>query len=588
MAAEDPSLSTPLLPPDDQSHVILTVHDQPHPPQSTSIRGNDSQALFHSGDEERHNPFAFIGAHDEFEITGSSTIDPFRNHTPSIDGLYEWLKIVICLPIAAARLLLFGMSLLVGYLVTLAALHGWKDKQNPMPKWRCRLMWVTRLCTRAILFSFGYHWIKRRGKPAPRDIAPIVVSNHVSYIDPIFFFYELFPTIVSSESHDSMPFVGTIIRAMQVIYVDRFSRSSRKHAVSEIKRKASSNQFPRVLLFPEGTTSNGRVIISFQLGAFIPAYPVQPVVIRYPYIHFDQSWGNIAVAKLMFRMFLQFHNFMEVEYLPLVFPHENRKENAIHFAQRTGHVMASALNVAQTSHSYGDFMLLAKAVESKQENPSLYMVEMASVQSVLHLRALEAVDLLEIFLSMNPDTRKNIARSLCLDTDVEMNVLAKEEIKKKYIHHHSGHVEFHGFLRALRLKPCGLSEKMFGFIDVQKTGKITFKQFLVGSAHILKQPLFRHACDLAFNECDMNGKNNILMQELQDAVSLSIPNLNCDESSSIRELFSLFDVDNDGSISRNDFLSCLRRYPLLVSLFAPKLLHRGLSIAAHQSFVEVF
>jgi 1-acyl-sn-glycerol-3-phosphate acyltransferase len=63
----------------------------------------------------------------------------------------------------------------------------------------------------------SYHWIKRKGKLAPREIAPIVVSNHVSYIDPIFYFFEFFPTIVAAESHDSMPFVGTIIRAMQVI-----------------------------------------------------------------------------------------------------------------------------------------------------------------------------------------------------------------------------------------------------------------------------------------------------------------------------------------------------------------------------------
>lgn len=112
-----------------------------------------------------------------------------------------------------------------------------------------------------------------------------------------------------------------------------------------IQRKASSDQFPRVLLFPEGTTTNGRVIISFQLGAFIPGYPIQPVIVRYPHVHFDQSWlvgfllilissfphmftflvlmfhfvgfdilfrGNISLAMLMFRMFTQFHNFMEV------------------------------------------------------------------------------------------------------------------------------------------------------------------------------------------------------------------------------------------------------------------------------------
>lgn len=84
--------------------------------------------------------------------------------------------------------------------------------------WRIEIVFL--LCT---YFSFlttinSYQWIRRKGEPAPREIAPIVVSNHVSYIDPIFYFYELFPTIVAAESHDSIPFVGTIIRAMQVTF----------------------------------------------------------------------------------------------------------------------------------------------------------------------------------------------------------------------------------------------------------------------------------------------------------------------------------------------------------------------------------
>ena len=35
---------------------------------------------------------------------------------------------------------------------------------------------------------------------------------------------------------------------------------------------------------------------------------------------------------------------------------------------QTGRIIATALNVVQTSHSYGDAMLLAKATESKQVN----------------------------------------------------------------------------------------------------------------------------------------------------------------------------------------------------------------------------
>ncbi|XP_042506579.1 lysophospholipid acyltransferase LPEAT2-like isoform X4 [Macadamia integrifolia] len=285
----------------DEAEVVVNINGF-HRPLIQSFSNHSKQV---KGTEDQ-NPFDEIGA-GSFSIPPQSTIDPFRNNTPNIEGLYEWLKIL-----------------------------GWKDKQNPMPRWRCRIMCITRMCSRCILFSFGYHWIKRIGRPAPRETAPIVVSNHVSYIEPIFFFYELSPTIVSSESHDAMPFVGTIIRAMQVIYVNRFSASSRTHAVSEIKRKASCDDFPQVLLFPEGTTTNGRVLIAFQLGAFIPGYPIQPVVVRYPHVHFDQSWGNISLAKSMFRMFTQFHNFVEIEYLPIISPLQNQKDNAAHFAERDG------------------------------------------------------------------------------------------------------------------------------------------------------------------------------------------------------------------------------------------------------------
>ncbi|GAB2271619.1 Lysophospholipid acyltransferase lpeat2 [Dionaea muscipula] len=432
MAAAD-NLGTPLLLPDNQcpSHMSLTIDLE------------SSDGLSDQSQSDPPNPFEFLGV-GTLSVPGSSTFDPFRNHTPKIEGVYEWVKILVCLPVALVRLVLFLIALFVGYLATVVATQGWTDKQDPMPRWRCRIMWVTRICARAILFSWGYHWIKRRGRPVPRGIAPIVVSNHVSFVEPIFFFYELFPIIVASESHDSVPLVGTIIRAMQVIYVDRSSALSRKLAVDEIKRKASLDGFPPVLLFPEGTTTNGRALILFQLGAFLPGYPIQPVIVHYPFVHFDQSWGNISLGKLMFRMLTQFHNFMEVEYLPVIKPLENQKESASRFAQRTAFAIASALNITQTSYSYGDLMLLMKAAQRKQENPSRFMVEMAKVESAYQISNSEAMDLLDKFLSMNPDN--------------------------------SGCVMLPEFSKVLRLSTCGLSEKIFAFLDVENNGQITFKQ----------------------------------------------------------------------------------------------------------------
>ncbi|KAK5776020.1 lysophospholipid acyltransferase LPEAT2-like [Gossypium arboreum] len=543
MAEHD--LTSPLLSPrfSDQPQTVLTVDEDSEP--SDQFPSNHQPPLQTHNEEKTTltspNPYAFLGS-DGHSVPAPTTVDPFRNGTPFISGVYEAVKIVLCLPIMLLRLVLFGACLAVGYIATRIALEGWKDKQNPMPKCRCRIMWVTRICARIILFSFGYQWIRRKGKPAPREIAPIVVSNHVSYIEPIFYFYELFPTIVASESHDSMPFVGTIIRAMQVIYVNRFSPASRKNAVNEIKRRASCDKFPRVLLFPEGTTTNGKVLISFQLGAFIPGHPIQPIIVHYPHVHFDQSWGLISLAKLMFRMFTQFHNYMEVEYLPIIMPPDNEKLSAVHFAERTGQAMASALNVVQTSHSYGDLMLLMKAAELQQERPWSYMVEMARIESMYHISSLEAVDFLDKFLSMNPDT--------------------------------SGCVKLHDFSRGLRLKACKLSEEIFGFLDVEKNGSITFKQFLVGVAHVMKQPLFMQACELAFAECDVRGDNYCMKEELSNILRHAVPDLNEDE---VHGLLSLFDSNTDGRISRDDFITCLRKNPLLIALFSPRLLQKDFS-----------
>lgn len=364
-------------------------------------------------------------------------------------------------------------------------------------------------------------------------MAPIVVSNHLSYVDPIFFFYELFPTIVASESHDNMAFVGTIIRAMQVIYVDRFSAPSRKHAVSEIKRKAACNDYPRVLLFPEGTTSNGRALLSFQLGAFIPGFPVQAVVIRYPHIHFDQSWGHISLGKLMFRMFTQFHNFMEVEYLPIIFPLEGKQESVVNFAKRTSYAMAKALNVVQTLHSYGDLMLLSRASELK-DDCTIDLVEMASTEIVSSITTSEAMELLDQFFCMNPDS--------------------------------NGRVGSLDFLIGYGLGLTPLSEKVFCYLDVEKKGSITFRQFLYGLANVRKQPLFLRACESAFEKCSDNGRTQyISLNQIGDIIRASVPSMS---EETLHHLFHLFDADEDGRISRDDFMTCLRRNPLLIALFA--------------------
>lgn len=84
-----------------------------------------------------------------------AAIDPFKNKTPHIRGLYEWTKTILMLPVLVLRILMTALVLFVGLIATKTALAGYTPTEDPMPKWRRRMFCVTRLCGRAVLFCFG-------------------------------------------------------------------------------------------------------------------------------------------------------------------------------------------------------------------------------------------------------------------------------------------------------------------------------------------------------------------------------------------------------------------------------------------------
>jgi lysophosphatidylcholine acyltransferase/lyso-PAF acetyltransferase len=77
---------------------------------------------------------------------------------------------------------------------------------------------------------------------------------------------------------------------MGCLYVDRDNKAgdNGKARVSDLVRQRmqemAAGQLPHarpLLLFPEGTTTNGRHLLPFKTGAFLAGQPLQPVVIRY-------------------------------------------------------------------------------------------------------------------------------------------------------------------------------------------------------------------------------------------------------------------------------------------------------------------
>jgi 1-acyl-sn-glycerol-3-phosphate acyltransferase len=107
----------------------------------------------------------------------------------------------------------------------------------------------------------------------------VVVSNHISYLDPLVV-TSIVPCIAIAKGEtSSWPLVGPGLRALGVVFVRRGDAHSGAVALRQAGRVLRSGV--SVLNFPEGTTSDGRSVGPFQRGVFglaaLMGAPILPV-----------------------------------------------------------------------------------------------------------------------------------------------------------------------------------------------------------------------------------------------------------------------------------------------------------------------
>jgi 1-acyl-sn-glycerol-3-phosphate acyltransferase len=90
----------------------------------------------------------------------------------------------------------------------------------------------------------------------------VIISNHVSYVDG-FILGSLFPVVfVSKKEVKSWPIVGQWTTLCGTIFINRQRKELVPSLIAEISRKLG--QEANVLLFPEGTSTNGERMLPFQ------------------------------------------------------------------------------------------------------------------------------------------------------------------------------------------------------------------------------------------------------------------------------------------------------------------------------------
>ncbi|XP_062864990.1 lysophospholipid acyltransferase LPCAT4 isoform X2 [Trichomycterus rosablanca] len=230
-----------------------------------------------------------------------------------------------------------------------------EERAIPVRGWR-RWLYHPVMCflSRSVFFSMGFLWIKVKGRQAGQKEAPVLaVAPHSGFLDMLVLPVSGLPMVVSRVENSKLPVIGALLEFNQAVLVSRKDPESRRKCVSRIKdRLTADGYWPQMLMFPEGTTTNGRALIKFKPGAFLAGVPVQPVLLHYPN-RTDTvrwTWRGASWLDCLWYTSSQLYSNVTVEFLPVYTPSEEEKQNPELYADNVQKLMAKSLGVPATDY----------------------------------------------------------------------------------------------------------------------------------------------------------------------------------------------------------------------------------------------
>lgn len=180
----------------------------------------------------------------------------------------------------------------------------------------------------------------------------LIVCNHISYVD-ILVLAKLHPAlfITSVEVRNSFG-IGLLARLAGCVFVERRSRAllaQESHAIKEALLTGTS-----VVLFPEGTSTNGEVVLNFHAALYQSAIDAR-VGIHHFYIQYEDPavayYGDAEFLSHLYRLCRQKPSWATLKYLGEMKPatDDDRKTIAKMSYEQIYHTHVSGISGDQTN-----------------------------------------------------------------------------------------------------------------------------------------------------------------------------------------------------------------------------------------------
>ena len=125
--------------------------------------------------------------------------------------------------------------------------------------------WYHRMVCRLIGLSFA-----TEGSIA-RDVPVLIVANHASWLDIPLLSAVAPVSFVAKKEVAGWPFVATLARLQRTVFVDRERRSKVGETAGEILERLNAGDC--IVLFAEGTSSDGNRVLPFKTSLFAAVKP---------------------------------------------------------------------------------------------------------------------------------------------------------------------------------------------------------------------------------------------------------------------------------------------------------------------------